>query len=269
MKKIALSLFVVAASGAYVWSQAGTETADALSGLPLLVDDAGAAPMPPSPAATGDAPAAAEQFAPVDPSAPQDGNGATTSFSRMAPRDLTAFATAFATDDLPTMSVPSESPPLTTPTPAAPPPPTPITAETPPPVEIPIPRPRPAYRPPVANEPPRRQQAPGNGVTRAALTLASGAMYADGNYTGPMVDAYYGLVQIEAIVQNGRLASIKVLRYPSDRRTSRFINRIALPRLHREVVRAQSARVNIISGATLTSEAFIQSLDGALRQARA
>ena len=84
----------------------------------------------------------------------------------------------------------------------------------------------------------------------------------------PVVDAYYGLVQIQAVVQGGRLAGIKVLQYPSDRRTSVFINRQALPMLRDEVVTAQSANVDIISGATLTSEAFIRSLDAALRQAK-
>ncbi len=87
--------------------------------------------------------------------------------------------------------------------------------------------------------------------------------------TGPVVDAYYGLMQIQAIVQGGRLSSIRVLRYPNDRRTSIFINRQALPMLRDEVISAQSANVDIISGATLTSEAFIRSLGGALGKARA
>ncbi len=91
--------------------------------------------------------------------------------------------------------------------------------------------------------------------------------YANGSYTGPVVDAYYGLIQIQAIVKNGRLAGINILRYPSDRRTSIAINRQALPMLRKEVVMAQSPNVDIISGATLTSEAFIQSLSGALRKA--
>ena len=84
-----------------------------------------------------------------------------------------------------------------------------------------------------------------------------------------MVDAYYGLMQIEAVVQNGRLATIHVLRYPNDRRTSVFINRQALPMLRDEVISAQSARVDIVSGATLSSHAFIQSLGAALDKARA
>jgi uncharacterized protein with FMN-binding domain len=63
--------------------------------------------------------------------------------------------------------------------------------------------------------------------------------------------------------------SVDVLQYPADRRTSRSINAQALPMLESEVVRAQSDRVNIISGATLTSAAYLRSLNGALGQAGA
>lgn len=91
--------------------------------------------------------------------------------------------------------------------------------------------------------------------------------YADGVYTGPPADAYYGIIQIQAIVQGGQLSALKVLKYPSDRRTSISINRQALPMLRDEAIRAQSANVDIISGATLTSRAFVQSLRGALKKA--
>jgi uncharacterized protein with FMN-binding domain len=115
----------------------------------------------------------------------------------------------------------------------------------------------------------------GNLVANFALETppAAGAagpapvQYRDGAYTGPVVDAYYGLMQIQAIIKGGRLTSIRVLKYPNDRRTSIFINRQALPMLRDEVISAQSARVDIISGATLSSEAFIQSLDAAMSQA--
>jgi uncharacterized protein with FMN-binding domain len=101
------------------------------------------------------------------------------------------------------------------------------------------------------------------------MKTSSTAEYIDGVYTGPVTDAYYGPIQIQAVVQDGRLSGIRVLRYPSDRRTSVAINRQALPMLRDEVVSAQSAKVDIISGATLTSEAFVRSLEKALRQARA
>lgn len=98
--------------------------------------------------------------------------------------------------------------------------------------------------------------------------VAVKARFADGTYAGTTENAYYGLVQIQAVVQGGRLVGIKVLRYPSDRSTSVAINRSALPKLRDEVIKAQSANVDIVSGATLTSEAFIQSLSAAIHQAR-
>ncbi len=109
-------------------------------------------------------------------------------------------------------------------------------------------------------------------VARFALQTQAAAgsrqsQYKDGAYTGPVVDAYYGLMQIQAIIKGGRLQSIKVLQYPNDRRTSIFINRQALPMLRDEVISAQSANVDIVSGATLSSEAFIQSLGAAISKA--
>ena len=101
----------------------------------------------------------------------------------------------------------------------------------------------------------------------ATTTVAAG--FADGTFTGPAADAYYGDVQVQATVQGGQIVAIKVLQYPSDRRTSVAINRQALPMLRDEVISAQSPNIDIISGATLTSEAFIQSLTAALRGARA
>ena len=82
-------------------------------------------------------------------------------------------------------------------------------------------------------------------------------------------NAYYGDVQVQVTVTNHQVASIKVLDYPSDRRTSRYINSQALPILKQEVIAAQSANVDTVSGATLTSEAYIRSLGNALQQAAA
>ena len=106
-----------------------------------------------------------------------------------------------------------------------------------------------------------------SGGTLPAQLAASARRLSDGSYTGPPADAYYGIVQVRARVHGGRLVSVDVLKYPSDRRTSQFINDQALPMLESEVVRAQSARVDTVSGATLTSEAYLQSVSVALRQA--
>jgi uncharacterized protein with FMN-binding domain len=92
--------------------------------------------------------------------------------------------------------------------------------------------------------------------------------YKDGTYTGPEIDAFYGYVRIKAVVQNGRIADVQFLEYPNDRRTSVRINNVAVPYLQKEAISAQSANVDFISGATLTSEAFAQSLQTALRAAK-
>jgi uncharacterized protein with FMN-binding domain len=99
-------------------------------------------------------------------------------------------------------------------------------------------------------------------------TTANQGLYKDGTYKGPVVDAYYGLVQVQATIQSGRIANVQFLEYPSDRRTSVQINTFAVPYLQQEAVQVQSASVNIISGATLTSEAFMMSLQNALSAAK-
>ena len=95
-------------------------------------------------------------------------------------------------------------------------------------------------------------------------------LYQDGNYTGDSFPANrYGNVQVEAIVSNGQLTDFKIIDYPYDRSTSRRISQIAIPYLMQEAVQAQNASIDLISGATFTSEAFIQSLQSALDQAAA
>ena len=93
-------------------------------------------------------------------------------------------------------------------------------------------------------------------------------VYRDGIYRGTAANAYYGIVQLQAIIKGGKLVSVKVLQYPNDRNTSRYINAHALPVLQREAIRAQSAKVDVVSGATLTSDAYAKSLASALTQGR-
>jgi len=106
-------------------------------------------------------------------------------------------------------------------------------------------------------------------VIRSQPTITSNqGLYKDGVYTGPQVDAYYGLVEVQATVKNGKISDVQFLKYPNDRRTSVRINNIAMPWLQQEAIQAQSANVNIISGATFTSEGFAMSLNAALKSAK-
>ena len=107
----------------------------------------------------------------------------------------------------------------------------------------------------------------GQAEAQTVHVAAKNHRYKDGSFAGSPYDAYWGLVQVQANVQNGQLVSIDVLQYPAHRSTSRTINRQALPMLESEVIRAQGTRVNLISGATLTSKAYLRSLYEALSEA--
>lgn len=105
-------------------------------------------------------------------------------------------------------------------------------------------------------------------ASAAAATAPSG-LYNDGTYTGTAYDALYGSVQVQATVSGGQLTDVQFLKYPGDRRTSQNINNRAMSQLKREAIAVQGSRVNTVSGATDTSEAFRQSLHSALIQAQA
>jgi uncharacterized protein with FMN-binding domain len=111
--------------------------------------------------------------------------------------------------------------------------------------------------------------APTSAPTAAsAPASASSSSLKDGTYTGPVVDVNWGNVQVQTTIRGGKINDVQFVQYPSDRRTSVRINSIADPMLQQEAVQAQSANVDIISGATLTSLGFQQSLQGALSQAK-
>jgi uncharacterized protein with FMN-binding domain len=106
------------------------------------------------------------------------------------------------------------------------------------------------------------------GTPAAAQGTVAAPGYRNGTYTGPPVDVFYGLVQVQVVIQNGQIANVQFLQYPNDRRTSVEINNQAMPWLTQEAIQAQSANVDIITGATLTSEGFATSLQAALQSAR-
>jgi uncharacterized protein with FMN-binding domain len=115
-----------------------------------------------------------------------------------------------------------------------------------------------------ANTSPTNMASP---PTSSAGSSGSGS-YKDGSYDGSVADATWGNVQVKAVIQNGKITSVAFLQYPSDRSRSISINAYADPILSQEAIQAQSAQVDLVSGATDTSNAFIQSLTDALSQAK-
>jgi uncharacterized protein with FMN-binding domain len=109
---------------------------------------------------------------------------------------------------------------------------------------------------------------PGGATVTPGATGTSSGRYKDGTYTGPVTDAQWGYVQVQAIIQNGQISDVKWLQFPNERSYSQYVNSIADPQLTTEAVQAQYAQVDIISGATDSSMAFMQSLASALSQAQ-
>ncbi len=107
-----------------------------------------------------------------------------------------------------------------------------------------------------------------NSSGSASTAPTPAATYKDGQYTGTAADAYYGFIQVLAVISGGKLTDVQFLQYPNDRSNSVAINSQAMPYLKQEALQAQSANVNIVSGATDTSQAFIQSLSSALDKAK-
>jgi uncharacterized protein with FMN-binding domain len=69
---------------------------------------------------------------------------------------------------------------------------------------------------------------------------------------------------VEVTIQGRRLTDAQAIQLPSDRRFSRQISDYVGPILRQEALKAQSANIDIVSGATFTSEAYAQSLQAAL-----
>ncbi|HEX8931699.1 MAG TPA: FMN-binding protein [Patescibacteria group bacterium] len=105
-----------------------------------------------------------------------------------------------------------------------------------------------------------------NASPTSAPRPASG--YKDGIYIGDPADAFYGNIQVQVTIAGGRIKDVKFLQFPSDRGTSIEINQQADPILAQEAIQVQSANVDIVSGATDSSQAFIQSMHSALNKAK-
>lgn len=84
---------------------------------------------------------------------------------------------------------------------------------------------------------------------------------------GTVAQTRWGPVQVQVHIAGGKITEVKALRVPNGNRTDAEINAYAVPRLHDEVLAAQSAHVDAVSGATVTSDGYLNSLQAALDQA--
>ena len=95
-----------------------------------------------------------------------------------------------------------------------------------------------------------------------AAPVASGP--ADGTYDGAVINTRYGAQQVQVVISSGQISDVIVLQTQTADRKSEQISSRANPILREEVLSAQSAQVANVSGATYTSQSYMQSLQSAL-----
>jgi uncharacterized protein with FMN-binding domain len=81
---------------------------------------------------------------------------------------------------------------------------------------------------------------------------------------GDVVDTPYGPVQVAVVLSGRRIMDVTALRTPDDGSRSVQLADLATPILRQEVLTAQSARIDTVSGATYTSDGYAQSVQYAL-----
>jgi len=121
---------------------------------------------------------------------------------------------------------------------------------------------------PSATTPPTAAPPPGTGVgpkTSGPTTTNGTTRTVDGD----PVDNQYGTVQVRLTLRGSTITGVTALQMPFDRDRSRYISQQAGPYLQQETLQAQSAQIDIVSGATYTSDSWAQSLQSALARAHA
>jgi uncharacterized protein with FMN-binding domain len=92
----------------------------------------------------------------------------------------------------------------------------------------------------------------------------TGSAAASGTYKGSVAQTRWGPVQVTITVANGKITSVAVPTYPNGNGRDKEINSYALPILKQETIAAQSANIDTVSGATVTSTGYKRSLQAAL-----
>ncbi len=116
---------------------------------------------------------------------------------------------------------------------------------------------------------PSGSDSSGSGATASAASPSSSASAASGTktVTGDSVSTQWGNVQVQITVTNGKITSATAVDYPQNNGRDQQINAYAIPVLQQESVGATSANIDMVSGATVTSTGYVQSLQSALDKA--
>ena len=112
---------------------------------------------------------------------------------------------------------------------------------------------------------PAATQSATTAATATQSTATAASTVKDGTFTGPSVNVNYGNVQVKITVVNGRITDAVAVKAPSGK-NDRYTN-MAVPVLKQQTLKAQSANIQGVSGASYTSYGWFTSLQGALAAA--
>lgn len=104
-------------------------------------------------------------------------------------------------------------------------------------------------------------------VAASGVPVATGDVVPGDAVPGDVAQTRYGPVQVAVSVSGGTITAVNVLQYPAGNSRDQQINGYALPRLVQQTLDHQSAQVDMISGATYTSQGYAASLQSALDKA--
>ena len=109
--------------------------------------------------------------------------------------------------------------------------------------------------------------AAGSGSTSSGGGSSSSTGGSATTVTGETAQTQWGPVQVQITVTGGKITDVTPVQYPNGNGRDQEINSYALPVLAQEALAAQSANIDHVSGATVTSDGYVQSLQSAIDQA--
>ena len=122
---------------------------------------------------------------------------------------------------------------------------------------------------PTANPAPTAGSTKGTGAAPTTGSTPTGSAPTGGGsgntvVNGTVAQTRWGPVQVQVTIAGGRITDVKTLQQPNGNFRDQEINSYAVPQLRQEVLSAQSANIDTVSGATVTSDGYISSLQAAL-----
>jgi uncharacterized protein with FMN-binding domain len=106
--------------------------------------------------------------------------------------------------------------------------------------------------------------SPTGGPSASPSSAPTTEQSGDGTFDGDTAQTHWGPVQVTITVSGGRITDVAVPTYPNGNFRDQEINAYALPALRQETLDAQSADIDAVSGATVTSDGYKQSLQSAI-----